>query len=76
MSKICPICNTYEAKHQGALNMHMYHCKIKNVSRETVPEELKECEHDFRLLSVSNHYEKIAYKKGYMEVCKKCQTLH
>jgi hypothetical protein len=72
MSKTCSICG-YEAKHQGALNMHMYHCKMKNVPRETMQEET--CKHRFRLLSVSSSIESKAYEKGYMEVCSLCQEL-
>lgn len=74
MSKICPICQ-YEAKHQGALNMHMYHCKMKNVPRETKQEISKECTHSWRLLNLQSGIEAQANKNGYMEVCKTCQTL-
>ena len=75
MGKICPICNTYEAKHQGALNMHMYHCKMKNtpnVPRETIENG---CEHEWRLLNLNSPIEMKAFKGGYIEVCKKCQDL-
>jgi len=76
MSKICPLCG-YEAKHQGALNMHMYHCKMKNVSRGTIEEnEVKEtCEHEWRFLNLKAPIERRAYEGGYIEVCKKCQEL-
>jgi hypothetical protein len=79
--KICPLCQ-YEAKHQGALNMHMYHCKMRNgqrdnniVSRETIEDVKEECTHSFRLLSVNSPIEKKAYENGYMEVCRLCQEL-
>lgn len=76
MGKICPICNTYEAKHQGALNMHMYHCKMKNVPRETQPNTQQEtCEHDWRFLNLKAPIERKAFEGGYTEVCKKCQDL-
>lgn len=61
---------------QGQLNLHEYHCKMKNhVSRETNEEVDKGCEHSFRLLTVSSPIEKQAYNNGYMEVCRKCQEL-
>jgi hypothetical protein len=72
--KTCPICGRDDLKHQGALNMHKYHCQMKNastVSRET----LEQCEHEFRFLAVSSPIEKKAYDKGFMEVCGKCQML-
>jgi hypothetical protein len=74
MSKTCSICG-YEAKHQGALNMHMYHCKMKNgknVPRETNQET---CNHEWRFLNLKSPIEKRAYEAGYIEVCKKCQDL-
>jgi hypothetical protein len=79
MSKICPLCG-YEAKHQGALNMHMYHCKMKNVPRGTNEEHdntlsPKECSHEWRFLNLKAPIEKRAYEAGYIEVCKKCQDL-
>lgn len=78
MTKICPLCG-YEAKHQGALNMHMYHCKMKNVSRETfkrhVTEVTETCEHEWRFLNLKAPIERKAYEAGYLEVCIKCQDL-
>lgn len=78
MSKICPICNVYEAKHQGALNMHMYHCKMKqvniNVPRETIKKD-EECVHEWRFLNLKAPIERKAYEGGFIEVCKKCQDL-
>lgn len=77
MTKTCSICG-YEAKHQGALNMHMYHCKMKNVSRGTIEGEgqkEKECVHEWRFLNLRAPIEKKAYEHGYIEVCTKCQDL-
>jgi hypothetical protein len=74
--KTCSICGKDDLKHQGALNMHMYHCRMKhNVSRETMEERKEECDHSWRLLSVSHPIENRAFKNGYMEVCTKCQEL-
>jgi hypothetical protein len=56
----------------------MYHCRMKNVSRETIEQKeyvKEECQHSFRLLSVSSPIEAKAYKNGYMEVCRTCQEL-
>jgi hypothetical protein len=77
MSKVCPLCG-YEAKHQGALNMHMYHCKMKNgnVPRGTnEPNEPTTCEHEWRFLNLKAPIERRAYEGGFIEVCKKCQEL-
>jgi hypothetical protein len=80
--KVCPICGKDDLKHQGALNMHMYHCKMRKgvgemniVSRETIEDVKEDCSHSFRLLSVSSPIEAKAYKNGYMEVCRVCQEL-
>lgn len=59
---------------QGQINLHEYHCKMKNVPRETKSQE-KECAHNWRLLSVNSSIEYRAYENGYMEVCVKCQEL-
>lgn len=76
MSKICPICNTYEAKHQGALNMHMYHCKLKNTPNNAQEQNNNDvCSHEWRLLNLNSSIEMKAFKAGYIEVCKKCQDL-
>lgn len=79
--KVCDICG-YEAKHQGALNMHKYHCKIKNQNRENVSHETKvekevekECNHNYRLLNGSIAIENRAIKNGYTEVCTICQSV-
>ncbi|MDP4170150.1 MAG: hypothetical protein Q8906_06025 [Bacillota bacterium] len=77
MSKVCPLCG-YEAKHQGALNMHMYHCKMKNVSRGTNNQEGQKevkCDHTWRFLNLKAPIEKRAYEGGFIEVCTKCQEL-
>lgn len=81
----CSICGQTARKDgrpfekQGQLNLHMYHCKMKNVSRETVQEEKPKeetCSHDLRLLNLRQPIEKKAYLQGYREVCVKCQELH
>jgi hypothetical protein len=72
--KTCPICGKNDLKHQGALNMHMYHCKIKNANK--LQEESKEeCEHDWRFLNPSRPIEKNCMQRGYKEVCVKCQDV-
>lgn len=56
---------------QGQLNLHEYHCKMKNVSHETI----EECKHKFRFLNLRQPIENKAYEAGYKEVCSKCQDL-
>lgn len=71
--KTCPLCGKNDLKHQGALNMHMYHCKMKQVH---VPRETKEtCKHNWRFLNLNMPIEKRAYEAGYKEVCVNCQDL-
>jgi hypothetical protein len=80
--KVCKHCGK-EFERQGQLNLHQYHCQIKqykkeNVSRETkeIKEELKEeCQHSFRLLNGNIPIEKRAINSGYVEVCTKCQNV-
>lgn len=74
--KACMICG-YVARHQGALNMHMYHCRIKNGKHETVQKHMEQvsCEHSFRLLTPHRREEKVALAQGYNEVCTKCQEV-
>lgn len=81
--KTCPLCQK-ELKHQGALNMHMYHCKMKNGSKtenlKTVKatEEgllVEACKHEYRFLNLNAPIERIAYGENYKEVCKSCQEL-
>jgi hypothetical protein len=73
--KTCPICGKNDLKHQGALNMHMYHCKIKNVGGQQETPKEEKCEHDWRFLNPSMSVESKAMKHGYKEVCKKCQEV-
>lgn len=73
--KTCPICGKEGLKHQGALNMHMYHCKIKNVSRETNQHQEEKCEHNWRFLNPSMAVERNCMNRGYKEVCVKCQDV-
>lgn len=80
--KICEICG-YEAKHQGALNMHKYHCRMKNmkdgfkeVARTSEGNTVIEpCQHNMRLLNINHPVEKQAFEAGYKGVCTKCQHL-
>lgn len=78
----CKFCGTTTRKDgrifdkQGQLNLHEYHCKMKNVTRETIQEETKACEHTYRLLNLKQPIELKAYNGGYKEVCVKCQELH
>jgi hypothetical protein len=76
--KTCELCGK-EFERQGQLNLHKYHCQIRqykkdNVSRETKKEEKKEeeCLHSFRLLNGNIPIEKRAINSGYVEVCTKC----
>lgn len=83
--KTCPICGK-ELKHQGALNLHMWSCNLKNgakqpdmvVVQQVEPGviQVKECEHDFRFLNLNHPMELKAYNANYKEVCTKCQELH
>jgi hypothetical protein len=61
---------------QGQLNLHEYHCKMKNVSRGTLEQQSESCEHDYRLLNLKQPIELKAYHNGYKGVCVKCQELH
>jgi hypothetical protein len=74
--KACKICG-YIAKHQGALNMHIYHCKIKHGQNETVQKHFEQetCNHSWRLLNRFKREEQIALSQGYNEVCSKCQEV-
>jgi hypothetical protein len=81
--KTCPICGRDNLKHQGALNIHMYHCKMKNVSKivdygdnlEKEKEKVQICEHEWRFLNLKAPIERKAYSHGYLEVCTQCQEL-
>lgn len=74
IGKVCPICG-WVGKHQGALNIHMYHCKMKNGRNEKVEKHLEQCQHEWRLLNAAGHVEQKAIRAGYTEVCKKCQEV-
>lgn len=85
----CPLCGTNQSKtgkpftKQAHLNLHMYHCKVKNPSPEgkkpvkKVEDKvlLETCTHSFRLLNLHVSIERSAYEAGYKEVCSKCQDL-
>jgi hypothetical protein len=78
----CSLCGKGFPK-QGHLNLHMYHCKMKNPSPEgkqpikKVEDQviLETCNHNFRLLNLHVPIERKAYQAGYKEVCSKCQDL-
>lgn len=75
--KACKICGGI-FKHQGALNIHMYHCKIKHGKHEVVQKHFEQevCEHSWRLLSArSRMEERQALAQGYNEVCTKCHDV-
>jgi hypothetical protein len=74
--KGCKICGKV-LKHQGALNIHMYHCKIKHGQHETVQKHFQQvtCEHEWRLLGKHHPAERQALAQGYNEVCSKCQEV-
>lgn len=76
LEKDCPLCGK-TLKHQGALNMHMYHCKMKQASQGQKEEEKPEtCKHERkRLLNLRAAQEKMAYNAGYKEICIDCQEL-
>lgn len=65
---------------QGSLNLHKYHCGMKEY-REQRKIKTKPVEQGcnggctWRLLNQSNGLENQAIKQGYMEVCSKCQEL-
>lgn len=87
--KTCTICGRDDLKHQGALNIHMYHCKMKNINMQAhVPGgnvtrgtnidtqlPLEDCVHEWRFLSLKSAIERKAYNGGYKEVCINCQEL-
>lgn len=77
----CRYCETTTRKDgteftkQGHLNLHEYHCKMKNSHSENRKTEQEKCIHEYRLLNVNQPIENRAYSAGYKEVCVKCQTL-
>jgi hypothetical protein len=74
--KQCRICGGVY-KHQGALNIHMYHCKIKHGQHEAVQKHFEQetCDHSWRLLNRYKREEVVALSQGYNEVCSKCQEV-
>jgi hypothetical protein len=80
--KTCLICGKSDLKHQGALNIHMYHCKVKNGQVKEVKEHFEnnkqDCEvtgnHSWRLLG-NTGIERNARQAGFMEVCSHCQSV-
>lgn len=79
LEKTCDLCGKV-LKHQGALNIHKYHCKMKQAQKEQPkqeePKQEEICEHNFRLLNLRAPMEKRAYDAGYKEVCIKCQEVN
>jgi uncharacterized Zn finger protein (UPF0148 family) len=78
----CPICgmdfsHKEPRKRQGAMNLHKYHCMMKNFkTQQEQKEEVQDtCSHTFRLLNNVNPAERQAIARGYTEVCTKCQEV-
>lgn len=70
----CETCG-YETEHNGAFNLHKYHCNLqKGVKTEKKPKEVT-CEHSWRLLNSNDVREKLAIEKGFSEVCEKCLNI-
>jgi hypothetical protein len=74
--KTCLICGKNDLKHQGALNIHTYHCKVKHGKVKEVKEHFENvpCNHSWRLLG-STGIERNARQAGFMEVCSHCQEV-
>jgi uncharacterized Zn finger protein (UPF0148 family) len=79
---VCPICqmdfsHKEPRKRQGAMNLHKYHCMMKNLKsqHEQQQEKPQECSHTFRLLNNVTPAERQAIARGYTEVCTKCQEV-
>lgn len=72
-----------EQSKRGALNLHEYHCELKQLKKTALEEkkveekEKKEkgCKHEWRLLKGNNPIELRAIQAGYKEVCDKCQDI-
>lgn len=71
--KACDLCGR-EFEKQGHLNLHKYHCKMKQKPKQEEP-KIEECTHVFRLLNLRQPIENRAYQAGYKEVCTKCQEV-
>lgn len=72
--KKCEICGA-EFEKQGQLNLHKYHCRIKNNNWVGREKDQAECEHNWRFLNLGVPLEKRAHDNGYREVCSTCQTV-
>lgn len=81
----CPTCGTTKSKsgneftNQGQLNLHMYHCKMKqqrqNVQSQGAQQPIGSCSHNWRLLNPYKDDERQAMDANFGEVCIKCQDL-
>jgi len=82
----CKYCGTGERKDgrpfekQGQLNLHEYHCKMKNSKQSNNQQQQEEKQerqhvHKWRFLTVSSPIERKAYNSGFKEVCVECQEL-
>lgn len=79
----CQYCGTTksksgkEFKSQGQLNLHEYHCRMKQGTgaQSSPAQEPKTCSHDWRLLNPHKQDEAAAMNAHYGEVCTKCQEL-
>lgn len=73
----CENCG-YETEHNGAYNLHRYHCNMRKLAGNGQKKEQPKhsvCEHEWRLLSHSQPIELRAIQNGYKEVCEKCQIV-
>lgn len=81
----CQYCGTTksktgnEFKTQGQLNLHEYHCKMRQgTGPQSAPAQKPQdgnCNHAWRVLSNRKADEGAAIAAGYGEVCTKCQEL-
>jgi hypothetical protein len=77
----------YEHVHKGAMNLHeRIHCKTLRKESEAAAEKVEpaekpakkkkaDCEHSWRLLVTSREAEARAIQAGFVEVCRKCQSV-
>lgn len=75
----CSVCGK-EFEKQGSLNLHEYHCKLKNgqgVQQQQNKQVVNQnsCDHDYRALNSRDSLEYRAINAGFTEVCDKCENL-